>query len=98
MAMTPAGGGSSSGYRPMAGINVTPLVDGMLGLLIVFMVAAPLMMAGVPVELPKTDAKRLGEPQEPLIVSIDRTGAVFVGEDDVPATELGRRLQALAGQ
>jgi biopolymer transport protein ExbD len=96
MAMAPLGG-SSNGYRPLSEINVTPLVDVMLVLLIVFMVAAPLMMAGVPVELPKTSAQRLGQPQEPLIVSIDRAGAVFVGDDLIEASLLGQRLGELAG-
>ena len=94
--MAPLGGGSN-GYRPLSEINVTPLVDVMLVLLIVFMVAAPLMMAGVPVELPKTSAQRLGQPQEPLIVSIDRAGAVFVGDDPVEISRLGQHLGELAG-
>ncbi len=94
--MTPLGTGSN-GYRPLAEINVTPLVDVMLVLLIVFMVAAPLMMAGVPVELPKTSAQRLGQPQEPLIVSIDKAGAVFIGDAPVDAAQLGHRLGELAG-
>ena len=95
MAMAPLVGGSG-GYRPLAEINVTPMVDVMLVLLIVFMVAAPLMMAGVPVELPKTSAERLGQPKEPLIVSIDRAGAVFVGDAPIAAPVLGERLAALA--
>ncbi len=95
MAMAPIGGGGAGGYRPLAEINVTPLVDVMLVLLIVFMVAAPLMMAGVPVELPKTSAERLGQPKEPLIVSIDRTGAVFLGDSAVPPDELGATLAGL---
>lgn len=95
MALSSMGGGPG-GYRPLAEINVTPLVDVMLVLLIVFMVAAPLMMAGVPVELPKTSAERLGQPDEPLIVSIDQGGSVYLGEQRVDPDQLGDRLQELA--
>ena len=63
---------------PIADINVTPLVDVMLVLLIVFMVAAPLMTAGIPVDLPKTQAKQLNDQQPPVVVSVDADGGYFV--------------------
>ena len=78
-------------------INVTPLVDVMLVLLIIFMVSAPLLTVGVPVELPKTDAGAIDEQTEPLTVSIRRDGSVYLQEDEVPFEALTTRLQALAG-
>ncbi|WGF90429.1 protein TolR [Marinivivus vitaminiproducens] len=87
-----------SGYAPMAEINVTPFVDVMLVLLIIFMVAAPLMTVGVPVNLPKTAAARTTEPQEPLIISVNDAGEIFVGEDPLSRQDLQARLQALAGE
>lgn len=78
-------------------INVTPLVDVMLVLLIVFMISAPLLSVGVPVELPKTDASAIDTQTEPLTVSIRRDGAVFLQEDETPFAELATRLRALAG-
>jgi biopolymer transport protein TolR len=74
----------------MAEINVTPFVDVMLVLLIVFMVTAPLLTAGVPVDLPKTRAQTLGQDREPLSVTVKRDGSIFlqntaVGEDDLVA-------------
>ena len=81
---------------PLSEINVTPLVDVMLVLLIVFMVAAPLMMAGVPLRLPKTAAARLSQPHQPVILSLDRSGHAFVGTDAVPDDALPGRLHALA--
>ena len=65
-------------------INVTPLVDVMLVLLIVFMISAPLLNVGVPVELPKTEAGAMPDQSEPLTLSIRANGAIFVGEDPVP--------------
>jgi TolR protein len=82
-------------YRPMAEINVTPLVDVMLVLLIIFMVAAPLMMVGVPLDLPKTDAAKVEKTREPVIVSIDKDGKFFVGEAEVPDEALIARLMEL---
>ena len=79
----------------MADINVTPFVDVMLVLLIIFMVAAPLMMVGVPVELPRTSAAKLSQPRKPVIVSVSKDGKVFVGEEEAPAAELPSRLAAL---
>jgi biopolymer transport protein ExbD/biopolymer transport protein TolR len=70
---------------PIADINVTPLVDVMLVLLIVFMVAAPLMTAGVPVDLPKTQAKQLDDQQPPIVVSVDANGAFFVDKREAGA-------------
>ncbi|MCC7274596.1 MAG: ExbD/TolR family protein [Alphaproteobacteria bacterium] len=82
---------------PLAGeINVTPFVDVMLVLLIVFMVAAPLMMAGVPVQLPRSEASRVSAPREPLVVSIDREGAIFLRQDPVEPDALRARLTKLA--
>ena len=65
-------------YRPLSEINVTPLVDVMLVLLIIFMVTAPLMTSGVSVDLPKTDAKPLNSDSQPLTVSIDAQGKIFL--------------------
>jgi biopolymer transport protein TolR len=84
------------GHAPLAEINVTPMVDVMLVLLVIFMVAAPLMTVGVPVQLPKTSAQKVAQPRTPLIVSIDRDGRVFVGQDELTAETLGPRLAALA--
>lgn len=73
--------------QPIADINVTPLVDVMLVLLIVFMVAAPLMTAGVPVDLPKTQAKQLDDQQPPIVVSVDANGAFFVDKREAGAAD-----------
>ncbi|MBT5540682.1 MAG: protein TolR, partial [Alphaproteobacteria bacterium] len=70
------------GFAPMSEINVTPLVDVTLVLLIIFMVTAPLMTVGVPVDLPKTDAARLTDQVEPLTVSIDKKGKIFIQETE----------------
>ncbi|THD58634.1 ExbD/TolR family protein [Phenylobacterium sp.] len=78
-------------------INVTPLVDVMLVLLIVFMISAPLLTAGVPVELPKTEAGSLQDQTEPLTVTIRADGQIFVKEDEVPFGVLAPRLHELAG-
>lgn len=78
----------------MSDINVTPLVDVMLVLLIVFMVAAPLMTVGVPVNLPKTQANPLQDQKPPLAVSVDRDGKVFVEKNEVSQTALGPALVA----
>lgn len=77
-------------------INVTPMVDVMLVLLIIFMVSAPLLTVGVPVELPRTDAGALEEENEPLTVSIREDGAVYVGEEAAPYETLGARFAAVA--
>ena len=70
--------------QPMADINVTPLVDVMLVLLIVFMVAAPLLTVGVPIDLPKTQAKSLNTEQKPVTISVTPTGEVFLGDQKIP--------------
>ena len=80
----------------MADINVTPLVDVMLVLLIIFMVTAPLLTAGVPVNLPQSKAGALKQEQEPVTISIERTGQLFIGEEEVAQDALGERLTALA--
>ncbi len=79
-----------------AEINVTPLVDVMLVLLIVFMIAAPLLSVGVPVELPKTDAKSLPSQTEPITISVDRNGAVFIQDTQVTLEQLVERLVAVS--
>jgi biopolymer transport protein TolR len=78
-------------------INVTPLVDVMLVLLIVFMISAPLLTAGVPLELPKTEAGALQDQTQPLTVSIRANGTIFVGETVVPFATLAPRLREMAG-
>ena len=83
-------------YRPMSEINVTPLVDVMLVLLVVFMVAAPLLTVGVPVDLPKTSAAEVTQPKQPIVLSLDRDGGTFIGDERVDPGELKDRLSRLA--
>jgi biopolymer transport protein TolR len=83
----------------MSEINVTPFVDVMLVLLIIFMVTAPLLTAGVPVNLPDSRAQPLEQPeQEPVHISIDDAGGVFVGEERVSMSALPARLAAIAAE
>ncbi|MEL6209983.1 MAG: protein TolR, partial [Pseudomonadota bacterium] len=85
--------------RPMSEINVTPFVDVMLVLLIIFMVAAPLLTVGVPVELPKTAAEALPtEQEEPLTVTLTAEGGVMIQTTDVELGNLIPRLQAIASE
>ncbi|MGH6786723.1 MAG: ExbD/TolR family protein [Novosphingobium sp.] len=79
----------------MAEINVTPLVDVMLVLLIVFMVTAPLLTAGVPIELPESRAKALAQEQKPVTLSLDRTGRLFLDETEVADGALAERLASV---
>ncbi|MSO77295.1 MAG: protein TolR [Alphaproteobacteria bacterium] len=81
----------------MSEINVTPFVDVMLVLLIIFMVTAPLISVGVPVDLPQTQAAQLTDRDEPLIVTVDGEGKVYLQETEVEAAALGPRLVAIAG-
>ena len=83
--------------RPMSEINVTPFVDVMLVLLIVFMVTAPLLSAGVPVNLPEANAKPLAAEKEPVAVTIDADGRVFVKDTEVPLDELVGKLSDAVG-
>jgi biopolymer transport protein TolR len=78
-------------------INVTPLVDVMLVLLIIFMISAPLLTAGVPVDLPKTEAGSIQADREPLSVSIRSDGTIFVGERPTPFSTLSPLLHEMAG-
>ena len=80
----------------MAEINVTPMVDVMLVLLIIFMVTAPLLVAGVPVDLPDSKAGALDQESEPVQISLDPSGAIFIDETVVPGAMLGARLQQIA--
>ncbi len=84
-------------YRPRAEINVTPMVDVMLVLLIVFMITAPLLTVGVPVELPKTDAHSLNAETEPLTITVRNDGSVFLQETQVELDTLVPQLTAIAG-
>ena len=85
--------------RPvMAEINVTPMVDVMLVLLIIFMVTAPLLSVGVPLNLPKTSAAQLTQPKEPIVLSIDKEGGTFISNEPVPAPDLKDRLVRLAAE
>lgn len=80
-------------YTKMAEINVTPFVDVMLVLLIVFMITAPLLTVGVPVDLPKTRAATINDTQEPLVVSIDAAGKIFLQESETSMDKLIPRLR-----
>src|SRR5437763_8127092 len=95
-------GGGRRGLRggrrpPMSEINVTPLVDVMLVLLVVFMVTAPLLTVGVPVDLPQTQALPINEPKEPTVITVQKDGAIFIQESSVPIDGLVEKLQAITG-
>lgn len=102
MAMSLASGGrrgrgrGRGGRRPMSEINVTPFVDVMLVLLIIFMVTAPLMTAGVPINLPDSRANALPQEQDQITISIDSEGYVFIDEERVPVGGLPQALERLA--
>ena len=98
MAMGPIhSGGQRRRRTPMAEINVTPMVDVMLVRLIIFMVTAPLLVAGVPVDLPDSKAKALDQEAKPIQISLDGTGAIFIDEAPVAEAQLGSRLAQIAG-
>jgi biopolymer transport protein TolR len=82
--------------RPMAEINVTPFVDVMLVLLIIFMVTAPLLTVAVPVELPRTEAGQVEGDKEPLVVSIDEKGRIFLQETQIGIDEIVSKLSAIS--
>jgi biopolymer transport protein TolR len=90
-----ATGAEEEAYRPLAEINITPMVDVMLVLLIIFMVTAPLLVAGVPVELPNTAAARLSQPKKPMIVSLAADGSVYIREEQVAKDNLVPKLTQL---
>ena len=96
-----AGGGGSRRRRrrrrgALSEINVTPLVDVMLVLLIIFMISAPLLTAGVPVELPKTEAGAMQDVPDPITLSIRSDGSIYIGETQVPFSALSPRLKEMA--
>jgi biopolymer transport protein TolR len=92
-----SGGGGRRGRRRavMAEINVTPMVDVMLVLLIIFMVSAPLLTVGVPLDLPQTHAKSLEQDKTPLQLSVDIRGKVFINDTEVAMTDLIPKLKAI---
>src|SRR5476651_956825 len=89
-------GGRHGRYRPLSEINVTPLVDVMLVLLIIFMVTAPLMTSGVSVDLPKTNAQPINNDSQPLTVSIRANGDVYLQDEPVPMSDVVDKLKAIA--
>ncbi len=103
MAMAGAGGGGHvrgrrrPRKRPLSEINVTPLVDVMLVLLIIFMISAPLLSVAVPVELPRTEAGAVDSSDEPVVISIKRDGAIYVGESEVSFDRLVVTVAEAAG-
>jgi biopolymer transport protein TolR len=88
-------GGQNSNRAVMAEINVTPLVDVMLVLLVIFMVTAPMMQQGVQVNLPKADTRAMTPAEESVVVSVDKGGKIFIDKEEVPAGELRGRLSTL---
>ncbi|KAB2665673.1 protein TolR [Brucella tritici] len=93
-----SGGRRRRGRRPalMSEINVTPFVDVMLVLLIIFMVSAPLLTVGVPIDLPDTQAKAMNADTQPITVSVNSEGKIFLQETEIPIEEVVPKLQAIA--
>jgi biopolymer transport protein TolR len=86
------GGGA---HRPLAEINVTPFVDVMLVLLIIFMVTAPMLQQGLEVELPKTNTQNLRLQKEPLVMTVRKDGKIFLARREIPIAELQEKLTAI---
>ncbi len=96
MAGSSGGGGRRGRRKPvMAEINVTPMVDVMLVLLIIFMVSAPLLTVGVPIDLPQSQAKSLDTDKEPLTVSVNTKGEVYLQKSEIKIDDLVPKLQAI---
>jgi len=98
MAMGPISSRRGRGRAPMADINVTPLVDVMLVLLIIFMITAPLLTTGVPVNLPDSRAGALDQKQKPIQLSIDARGTIFIDDEQTADSALTDRLTVLSKQ
>ncbi len=106
MGMSVSSGGSGRGGRGhrrrgrhhglMSEINVTPFVDVMLVLLIIFMVAAPLLTVGVPIDLPETQAKPMNAETQPITVSVNQAGQIHLQETEIPLEEVVPKLEAIA--
>jgi len=88
-------GGNNSNRAVMAEINVTPLVDVMLVLLVIFMVTAPMMQQGVQVNLPKADTKAMTPAEESVVVSVDQSGKIFINSEEIAAGDLRTRLSSM---
>ena len=88
-------GGRNDNRGIMAEINVTPFVDVMLVLLVIFMVTAPMMQEGVQVNLPKADTKAMTPAEETVVVTVDKNGGIFINKDEIPAGDLRERLTTL---
>jgi biopolymer transport protein ExbD len=98
LSLPPSGEAGEDRYAPLAEINVTPMVDVMLVLLVIFMITAPLLTVGVPLDLPKSRAMTLTAPKQPIIISLNREGEVFIGDERIAADALEMRLAALAAE
>ena len=98
LSLPPSGEAGEDRYQPLAEINVTPMVDVMLVLLVIFMVTAPLLTVGVPLDLPKTAAAAITDPKPPVILSLTRVGEVYIGDDRIETGGLAERLAGLAAE
>jgi biopolymer transport protein ExbD len=98
MSLPPSGEAGADNYQPLAQINVTPMVDVMLVLLVIFMVAAPLLSVGVPLNLPKSKAAAIIHPKKPIILSLTKDDEIFLGDDKVMPGDLEARLADLAAE
>jgi biopolymer transport protein ExbD len=98
LSLPPSGETGEDRYAPLAEINVTPMVDVMLVLLVIFMITAPLLTVGVPLDLPKSRATTLTAPKQPIIISLNREGEVFLGDERIATDALETRLAALAAE
>jgi len=96
--LPPSGEPGEDRYEPLAEINVTPMVDVMLVLLVIFMVTAPLLTVGVPLDLPKTQAAAITDPKPPVILSLNRMGEAYIGDERIDPSELAERLSRLAAE
>ena len=98
LSLPPSGEAGEDRYQPLSEINVTPMVDVMLVLLVIFMVTAPLLTVSVPLDLPKSRVTTLTEPKKPIIISLNRSGEVFIGNERIDSSDLEQRLADLAAE